>query len=347
VRWPRWRRAKLNRHPGRGYGSRELATAAITIAILSLSVSAVTAWLTLFRRGTVRMTQPTVIFFGPDTSRPWGLLSLPKVYLRTLLFATSKRGRVIESMHVGLSRNETHQNFNIWVYGERGQLVRGSGLFVGETGIAANHHFLLPPQSGSFQFTEGHYRLDVFARLLGDDEAKLLFTQELTISREISARSRERSRRRWRSPRQASTSTGVQTPRATSCTWIDGSRNPILGLRLRQVPRPKCRRSTGASTGPMGVPSGSLTEIAPSGPVTRRFGVGPPTCQQGHSRVGSLRFASSALRRGRRQACRGSCPRSGRERAPRARGRSRPRSRRWHACGRGRDPRAPSCRRPT
>jgi hypothetical protein len=32
---------------------------------------------------------------------------LPKVFLRTLLFATSKRGRVIESMHVALSRNET------------------------------------------------------------------------------------------------------------------------------------------------------------------------------------------------------------------------------------------------
>jgi hypothetical protein len=113
-----------------------MATLAITVAILSLAVSSVTAWLTLFRRGTVRMTQPTVIYFGPDASRPWGRSALPKVYLRTLLFATSKRGRVIESMHVALHRSETHQNFNIWVYDERHQLVRGSGLFVGETGIA-------------------------------------------------------------------------------------------------------------------------------------------------------------------------------------------------------------------
>ena len=36
-------------------------------------------------------------------------------FLRTLLFSTSKRGLVIESMHVALARNETHQNFNIWV----------------------------------------------------------------------------------------------------------------------------------------------------------------------------------------------------------------------------------------
>src|SRR3984957_17161046 len=101
----------------------------ITVSVLALAVSAVTAWLTLFRRGTVKMTQPTVIFFGPDTPRSHSDTPLPKVYLRTLLFSTSKRGRVIESMHVALSRNETHQNFNVWVYGERGKLVRGSGIF--------------------------------------------------------------------------------------------------------------------------------------------------------------------------------------------------------------------------
>src|SRR6267154_2543605 len=85
----------------------------ITISVLALSISAVTAWLTLFRRGTVKMTQPTVIFFGPDSPRSRDEPPSPKVYLRTLLFSTSKRGRVIESMHVALSRNETHQNFNI------------------------------------------------------------------------------------------------------------------------------------------------------------------------------------------------------------------------------------------
>jgi hypothetical protein len=38
----------------------------ITISILALSLSVLTARLTLFRQGTVKMTQPTVIFFGPD-----------------------------------------------------------------------------------------------------------------------------------------------------------------------------------------------------------------------------------------------------------------------------------------
>jgi hypothetical protein len=100
------------------------------------------------------------------------------------LFSTSKRGLVVESMHVALSRNETHQNFNIWVYGDE-KLVRGSGLFVGETGVAAIHHFLVPNDGSSVRFTAGHYRMDVFAKLLGDHRPILLFSQALEISREI------------------------------------------------------------------------------------------------------------------------------------------------------------------
>jgi len=89
-------------------------------------------------------------------------------------------------MHVALSRNETHQNFNIWVYGDE-RLVRGSGLFVGEAGISANHHFLAPRDGSSFRFTEGRYRMEVFAQLLGDRERMMLFSQTLEISREIAA----------------------------------------------------------------------------------------------------------------------------------------------------------------
>jgi hypothetical protein len=155
-----------------------------SISVIALAVSCFTAWLTFLRRGEVKMTQPTVIFFGLESPRSQSELFLPKIFLRTLLFSTSRRGRVIESMHVALSRNETHQNFNIWVYGDD-KLVRGSGLFVGETGIAANHHFLLPNDSTSFRFIEGRYKLEVFARLLGDKTQTLLFSQNLNISRDI------------------------------------------------------------------------------------------------------------------------------------------------------------------
>jgi hypothetical protein len=156
----------------------------ITIAGVSLGISAVNAWLTFWRRGAVKMTQPTVIYFGPDGRRSRSEPLLPKVYLRTLLFSTSKRGRVFESMHVAISRNETHQNFNIRVYGDE-KLVRGSGLYVGETGVAANHHFLAPGDANAFHFGEGRYRLDVYAHLLGDRKRTLLFSQALEVSQAI------------------------------------------------------------------------------------------------------------------------------------------------------------------
>lgn len=162
----------------------------VTISGLALGISAVNAWLTLWRRGAVKMTQPTVIFFGPDGTRNPQELPLPKIFLRTLLFSTSKSGRVIESMHVALSRNEMHQNFNIWVYGDE-KLVRGSGLFVGATGVAANHHFLCPRENNSFRFEEGRYRLDVYAQLLGARKSTRLFSQILEISQAIADQLKE------------------------------------------------------------------------------------------------------------------------------------------------------------
>lgn len=159
---------------------------ATTIALLALGVSCLTAWLTLFRRGTIKMTRPMVIYFGPDGGAPLGETAPPKVFLRTLLFSTSKRGRVIESMHLTLTRNETRQNFNIWVYGVE-SLVRGSGLFVDEAGLATNHHFLVPNDGSPFKFNEGTYTLVVHAKLLGDASQIQLLSQRLEISPDLSA----------------------------------------------------------------------------------------------------------------------------------------------------------------
>ena len=154
-----------------------LATA---ISLLALGVSGLTAWLTLFRRGTVQMTQPMVIFFGPDGPDHSGTSPSSKVFLRTLIFSTAKRGRVIESMYLTLTRNESRQNFNIWIYGTE-TLVRGSGLYVDETGMATNHHFLLPEDETNFVFSEGSHTIDVRAKLLGDASLVRLFSQRLDV----------------------------------------------------------------------------------------------------------------------------------------------------------------------
>jgi hypothetical protein len=152
---------------------------AILISILALTISALTAWLTLLRRGTVKMTRPSVIYFGPDGGPKTGREN--KVYLRTLLFSTSKRGQIVEAMYVSLRRNESKQNFSIWVYGDK-SLVRGSGLFVGESGITVSHHFLPPKETHPFKFVEGTYQIEVFAKLLGKNQTLSLFSDELVVN---------------------------------------------------------------------------------------------------------------------------------------------------------------------
>ena len=153
---------------------------ALAISAFALSISAVTAWLTLLRRGTVRMTRPSVIYFGPDGGPELGREQ--KVYLRTLLFSTSRRGRIVEAMYVSVRRNETKQNFNIWVHGDQ-QLVRGSGLFVGEAGVTVSHHFLLPKDASGFTFSEGNYYLDVYVKLLGNRQTLRVFSDQLPVDK--------------------------------------------------------------------------------------------------------------------------------------------------------------------
>src|SRR5712692_5013822 len=153
---------------------------ATSISLAALVVSGVTAWLTLFRRGTVHMTKPTVVFFGPDGGPKDGVPARPKVFLRSLVYSTGKRGHIVESMFVTLRRAETRQTFNIWVYGDE-RLARGSGLFVGDTGVACNHHFLLPEDGTHFRFLAGDYQLDVFASLVGFSKTLHLSSITLTV----------------------------------------------------------------------------------------------------------------------------------------------------------------------
>jgi hypothetical protein len=127
------------------------------------------------------MTRPTQIYFGPD-----GLAfesSKNKVHLRTLLYSSSKRGQVLESLHISLHRGETKQNFNIWIYGSsKGELHRGSGLFIPQEGITFSHHFLLPEDGSNFIFSAGNYKLSVFAKLVGETKPHEIYCVNLLIT---------------------------------------------------------------------------------------------------------------------------------------------------------------------
>jgi hypothetical protein len=88
-----------------------MARIATLISFCALAISSVTAWLTLFRKGRLRMTRPTVTFFGPDGPPSQG--SGLKVFLRTLLYSTAKRAHIVEGMFVTLRRGESVQTFHI------------------------------------------------------------------------------------------------------------------------------------------------------------------------------------------------------------------------------------------
>jgi hypothetical protein len=155
----------------------------IVIALVALVVSLMSAWLTWFRKGELRMTQPTVVFFGPDGRSSSNRRKHLKVFLRTLLYSTAHRGQTIESLYVTLQRGKFRQNFSIWVYGDK-QLARGSGLFIPSEGVACNHHFLLPEDGDKFKLESGEYILRLYAKQVDSSAPKELTLLRLRITKE-------------------------------------------------------------------------------------------------------------------------------------------------------------------
>ncbi|MFA6084687.1 hypothetical protein [Mucilaginibacter sp.] len=150
----------------------------LAISLLALLISALTFYYSRLKKGMVKMTRPTTIFFGPDGVNLENQKE-QKVFIRTLLYSTSDRGQYIQNMYLRLQRGETIQNFNVWVYGDSG-LARGSGLFVNKEGISSNHHFLLS-RNTDYEFLPGEYHLEVFVETVNNKSYKI-FDQHLNIT---------------------------------------------------------------------------------------------------------------------------------------------------------------------
>ena len=149
---------------------------ALTISIISIIISVSTFWLTKISRGTLKMTRPSIICFAGKNGN-----DEPKIFLRTLLFATSDLGQYIQSMYIRVHRTETTQNFNTWAYGD-GDLVLGSGIHISKTGLSTYHHFLLS-KNENWDFLVGEYRLEIFAETINNNTKKL-FEQILVVTKE-------------------------------------------------------------------------------------------------------------------------------------------------------------------
>jgi len=154
-----------------------VASFTIAISILALMVSVITAWLTLLRRGKLEMTKPSFIAFLYEREAP-------KVFFRALLFTTGRRGHVVESMYLTLRHGEITQTFNYWAYGETTSLSVGSGIRVGEDGIAYNHYFLPQKDEAIFHFTPGDYVISIFGTLVHHRHPVLLSKLKLSLNPE-------------------------------------------------------------------------------------------------------------------------------------------------------------------
>lgn len=157
-----------------------MASLSLIMSLFSFMFSFFTFWLLYFYKGKIKMTQPTLIAFGYDSSN----IREPKIYLRTLIVNTAKRGRIVENIFLKVHRGESLQNFNIWVYGQKNNLSRGSGIYIGQDGIVCDHHFLLPKDCTSYEFSPGNYNIEVYFSILGVKKYFLGRTLELVLSHE-------------------------------------------------------------------------------------------------------------------------------------------------------------------
>lgn len=157
---------------------------AILIPIASLLLSAYAVWVTQFNHGRLKMTQPTLLCLKREF--PSGV---PKVFLRTCLFTTGSKGRVIEGMFLRVRQAQGEYTFDFWGHTtDGGKLTLGSGLAVGPSGVASDHHF--NPRQGSsvdFLYYDGDYHVDVYATIVGKKKPKLLCRLSFYVDSDQSA----------------------------------------------------------------------------------------------------------------------------------------------------------------
>lgn len=152
---------------------------ATVLSASALAVSLFTLWFTAMRRGTVRSTHPAFVAFRYDfvgAKAPQA-----KIFIRMLLLSTGKRGRVVESLFLRVREGARAAEFSFWGCGDQDHLIRGSGIFVPETGLATNHHFNPADTENVFLFSAGVYSLELVAKVLGRRRLLSLWRIELEM----------------------------------------------------------------------------------------------------------------------------------------------------------------------
>jgi hypothetical protein len=154
----------------------------VAISGVALAVSLFTLWFSILRQSKVCSTHPAFIAIRYDFVGK--KFPQAKIFLRSLLYSTGKRGRVVESLFLRVNEGARNAEFSFWGYGDK-DLVRGSGLFVSEEGIATNHHFNPVHAKEPFVFSGGTYTLELVAKLVGRKRLESLWVIPVTVPNDV------------------------------------------------------------------------------------------------------------------------------------------------------------------
>jgi len=153
------------------------------IAFVSLAASSITAYLTLFHRGRLKIVRPSLIAF----TRDGGENGRPKIVVHTMLYSTGPRGNVLETLYAVLHHSGEKTVYPNWNHadGKPDSITPGSGLFVGRDGISRYHHFLSLDGEAPLRFKPGSYRLELYALATGEHTDRLLFSVDMQVPEDI------------------------------------------------------------------------------------------------------------------------------------------------------------------
>ncbi|WP_321890717.1 hypothetical protein [Paraburkholderia tropica] len=141
----------------------------LVLSAISVAISAYTFWLVQFNRGRLMMTRPTYLSLKRDPGPNW-----PKLFMRTCLYSTGAKGMAVENLYLFVHQTlDRRFVFDYWGHTDSGQLTIGSGLYVGPTGIANDHHFNFRSNPDEFLPEPGDYRIEVFATVAGKKPIKI------------------------------------------------------------------------------------------------------------------------------------------------------------------------------
>lgn len=151
------------------------------ISLIALVASLGALYKSYLEVGDVKMVRPSMIVFAHDQRGGWPEPSPAKVVLRSLLFGTSERGRIIESLYLAVRHEDERHTFHSWTVRQEGALDTGGGLYVPRSGVLAWHYFLVLPDRPHFRWSAGKYQLQLLARLVGTRGTRVIWKGELQL----------------------------------------------------------------------------------------------------------------------------------------------------------------------